>query len=129
MSATNQPNEVRLVQSAALLTLNSLVDKSFGCSICIDSYTDPYAIPACLHRFCGACVKESIQRCGNACPACRARIASRRDLRKDHLLGNIVSEVLAVRLSPCNADFFCITVLLNLCTDDTDFVLQSDGQS
>ena len=94
MSATNPPNQSRLVhhQSAALSTLNSLVDKSFICSICLGTFKGPNLIPKCLHHFCDTCIKESIQQCSKECPACRARIASRRDLRKDHLLQDIVSE-------------------------------------
>jgi hypothetical protein len=47
MSTTNnQPNQSLVArQSATLSTLNSLVDNHFECSICIDSYTDPHAIP------------------------------------------------------------------------------------
>jgi len=87
MSATNQPNQSRLmVQSAALSTLN------FKCSICLGTFKGPNVIPACLHHFCDTCIKDSIQRCGNVCPACRAKIACRRDLRKDRLLEDIVSE-------------------------------------
>jgi len=53
MSATNQPNQSRLVQSAALSTLNSLVvDNHFECSICLDAFEGPNVIPECLHRFC-----------------------------------------------------------------------------
>mmetsp|Transcript_17923 Transcript_17923/g.26667 ORF Transcript_17923/g.26667 Transcript_17923/m.26667 type:complete len:80 (+) Transcript_17923:306-545(+) len=70
MSAPNKHNHLAL----ALSTLTFLVDKSFECSICLDTYTDPHVIAECLHRFCGACVKESIQKCGATCKTCRARI-------------------------------------------------------
>ena len=97
MSATNQPNRTRLVQSAALSTLNSLVDNHFESSICFDTFEGPNVIPECLHRFCDTtCInddKKSIQRCrGAECPTCRARITSGRYLRKDQLLEDIVSE-------------------------------------
>jgi len=94
MPATSQPNQSRLVvvQSTALSTLNSLVDNHFKCSICLDTIEGPNVIPECLHRFCDTCINKSIQRCGARCPTCRARITSRRDLRKDQLVGDIVSE-------------------------------------
>jgi len=98
MSASNQSNNSRLVvvQSAALSTLNSLVDNRFECSICLDTTTfegPNVLIPECLlHRFCDTCIKKSIQRCGAECPTCRARITSKKDLRKDQLLEDIVSE-------------------------------------
>jgi hypothetical protein len=74
----------------ALTTLTSLVDNSFECSICLDTYSDPYVIPECLHRFCGACVKESIRKCGAECPKCRARITTKRGLRQDKELQDMV---------------------------------------
>ena len=81
MSVTNQPNQSRLrvVQSAALSTLNLLVDNHFKCAICLDTFKGPNVILECLHRFCDTCIKKSIQRCGAECHACRARITSRRD--------------------------------------------------
>ena len=104
MSATNQPNQSRLrvVQSAALSTLNSLVDNHFKCAICLDTFEGPNVIPECLHRFCDTCIKKSIQRCTEC--TCRARITSRRDLRKDQLLENIVSE------KRCGCCLYCLVV-------------------
>ena len=87
MSKCSTVNHLRL----ALTTLTSLVDNSFECYICLDTYSDPYVIPECLHRFCGACVKESVRTCGPECPTCRARITSRRDLRKDTEMQSMVS--------------------------------------
>jgi len=107
MSATtNQPNQSRILQSTALSTLISLVvHNHFECVICLDtaSFGGPNVIPECLHCFCDTCIKKSIQRCGVECPTCRARIASRRDLRKDQLVEDIVSEKKCV-------DCSCLTV-------------------
>ena len=75
----------------ALSKLTSLVDNNFGCSICLDTFSDPHVIPECLHRFCGACVKESIWECGAECPTYRARIAAKRGLRKDKDLQDIMA--------------------------------------
>ena len=95
MPAPNDTNTDHL--SLALSTLGTLVD-SFECSICLDTYTDPYVIPECLHRFCGACIKESIGKCGAECPTCRARITTKRGLRKDKQLQDMVSELRLPRL-------------------------------
>jgi len=95
MSATNQPpHQSRLLQSTSLSTLNSLVDNHFESAICLNhALKGPNAmLPECLHRFCDTCIKNSIQQCGIECPTWRARITSRRDLRKDQLVGDIVSE-------------------------------------
>ena len=79
--------------TAALSSLTSLVDDSFECSICLDTYSDPNVIPECLHRFCGACVKESIRKCGAECPICRVGMDTKRGgLRRDKDLQDMVSE-------------------------------------
>jgi E3 ubiquitin-protein ligase RNF1/2 len=77
--------------TAALGTLKALVDNNFECSICLDTYTNPHVVPECLHRFCGACIKESIRQCGPECPSCRARLTTKRGLRKDNELLEMVS--------------------------------------
>ena len=78
--------------NSALSKLTSLVDNNFECSICLDTFSDPHVTPECLHRFCGGCVKESIRKCGAECPKCRARITTKRGLRKDKELQDMVSE-------------------------------------
>ncbi len=97
MSGQNTASNDRL--KLALSTLTSLVENNFECSICLDTYSDPHVIPECLRRFCGACVKESIRKCGVECPACRARIITRRGLRKDNDFQDMVSGWLLVMLS------------------------------
>ena len=90
MAAQNSTSNDHL--NSALSKLTPLVDNHFECGICLDSYSDPHVIPECLHRFCGACVKESIRKCGAKCPKCRARITTKRGLRKDKKLQEMVSE-------------------------------------
>jgi hypothetical protein len=87
----------------ALSTLTSLFDNNFECSICLDTFSDPHVIPECLHRFCGACVKESIRKCGAECPTCRARITTKRGLRKDNEFQDMVSDSHTVMLSVSQA--------------------------
>lgn len=91
--------------TAALSSLTSLVDDSFECSICLDTYSDPSVIPECLHRFCGACVKESIRKCGSECPICRVKMATKRGgLRRDKDLQDMVSgEQLIIIVSAATA--------------------------
>jgi len=91
MSAQTQNNTSNDHLKLALSTLTSLVDNDFECSICLDTFSDPHVIPECLHRFCGACVKESIRKCGAECPTCRARITTKRGLRKDNYMQDMVS--------------------------------------
>ena len=91
MSAQTQNTTSNDHLKLALSTLTSLVDNDFECSICLDTFSDPHVIPECLHRFCGACVKESIRKCGAECPTCRARITTKRGLRKDNYMQDMVS--------------------------------------
>jgi E3 ubiquitin-protein ligase RNF1/2 len=89
MSAQNITSNDHL--NSALSTLTSLVYNNFKCSIYLDTFADPHVIPECLHRFCGACVKESIRKCGAERPKCRARITTKRGLRKDNDFQDMVS--------------------------------------
>jgi hypothetical protein len=86
--ATDQQNHLQ----EALSTLESLFDDHFECAICLETFSSPNVIPDCLHRFCNACIKGSIQRCGNECPTCKAKITiSKRCVKKDQLLEDVVS--------------------------------------
>jgi E3 ubiquitin-protein ligase RNF1/2 len=63
----------------------------FICPVCLDLLSDSHVAPECLHHFCGDCIKESLHRCKNECPACRSSICTRRSLRKDKSFDLIVS--------------------------------------
>ena len=71
--------------------LKDLVRDDFQCPVCLDTFADTHVNPECLHRFCGDCIKESLTRCKNECPACRVHIPTKRTLRKDKQFDNIVS--------------------------------------
>ena len=77
--------------SSAIELLKGLVEEEFECAVCLDICTDSHVIPECLHRFCGVCIKESLRKCNNECPTCRAHVTTRRDLRKDTKFDTIVS--------------------------------------
>lgn len=63
----------------------------FVCPVCLDFLSNAHVAPECLHHFCGNCIKESLHRCKNECPSCRARISTRRSLRHDKSYDLIVS--------------------------------------
>lgn len=73
--------------------LREELKKELECSICFDTFENPYMIPECCHRFCKHCIEESLARSGKQCPLCRCNVTSKRVLRKDELIGRI-SEVL-----------------------------------
>lgn len=63
------------------------------CPICFETLKDPYIIPECTHRFCHGCITKALDTSGNECPFCRGRVTSRRALRKDELVGNLIREM------------------------------------
>jgi len=77
----------------AIELLKAMVEE-FECSICLDHLTNTQISPACLHRFCGDCIKESLRKCNNECPTCRVHIPTKRTLRKDDQFDHIVSALL-----------------------------------
>ena len=114
MSAQTQNTTSNDHLKLALSKLTSLVDNNFECCICLDTFSDPHVIPECLHRFCGACVKESIRKCGAECPMCRARITTKRGLRKDNYLQDMVSDCdcdCDWRLASSFSDAECLLVI------------------
>ena len=66
--------------------------QDFKCAICLEIVTDPHIIPECCHRFCGSCIKESIQW-HNECPTCREYVSTKRSLRKDELIGKLLDRL------------------------------------
>ena len=112
-SLQTRPNHLP-VHSAALSTLNTLSANHFECSICLGTFKVPNVIPECLHRFCDACIKESIHKCGTECPACRTKITSRRDLRKDKLVGDIVSQVKSSQVKSSQVNISCSSFVVRL---------------
>jgi len=77
--------------SSALFNLKtSILKDEMRCSICLETYTDPHVLPECMHRFCKACVKNALRKCGNECPICRTRVTTSRDLRRDEQTQNVV---------------------------------------
>lgn len=53
------------------------------CPICLESQSEPYVVPDCLHRFCKECIETSLRKCKNECPQCRIFVSTRRGLRPD----------------------------------------------
>ena len=91
------PNVVDSSAHKALELLKALVRDEVECPVCLDNCTDTYINPACLHRFCGDCIKERLHKCNNECPSCRIHIPTKRTLLvKDTQFDNIVSYLLSM---------------------------------
>lgn len=86
---------VRPKIQAAVQKLDKVVgDTSFECAVCLDTIKDAHILRTCLHRFCGACIKESLRMCSNECPKCREPIPTPdRQLTKDHNFDSLVSSL------------------------------------
>ena len=67
------------------------VKKLIQCPICLETITDAYCYPDCVHHFCGTCIKQSLQDCNHECPICRKEILTPRALRKDQEFDDLVS--------------------------------------
>jgi len=54
---------------------------------------NPTNVKLCLHRFCGDCIEKYI-RVKKECPTCRVAIGSRRFLRTDKKMGEIIAKLI-----------------------------------
>ncbi|XP_078497864.1 E3 ubiquitin-protein ligase TRIM39-like [Lissotriton helveticus] len=84
---------------AAAAQLGNLQEEA-TCSICLEYFTDPVMID-CGHNFCRSCITQSWEgRDGNfPCPQCR-EISSRKNLRPNRLVGNMVEIAKQLHLPP-----------------------------
>ncbi|XP_069809620.1 E3 ubiquitin/ISG15 ligase TRIM25-like isoform X2 [Dendropsophus ebraccatus] len=69
------------------------------CSICLSLFTTPVSLP-CGHNFCSQCLDLSwkgVEDTQYSCPQCRYVFSTKPELRKNTLLSNLVSQVIAAR--------------------------------
>uniref|UniRef100_A0A8C4T8A6 E3 ubiquitin/ISG15 ligase TRIM25-like n=1 Tax=Erpetoichthys calabaricus TaxID=27687 RepID=A0A8C4T8A6_ERPCA len=72
----------------------------FTCSVCLDTLTDPVAIP-CGHSFCLKCLMDcwdQSQEC--SCPQCRHTFMLRPELNRNTLLNEVIKKLKKTTLSP-----------------------------
>ncbi|GFH49668.1 hypothetical protein CTEN210_06144 [Chaetoceros tenuissimus] len=72
-----------------ITSLKNELKAELECPVCLDTYDNPYMVADCGHRFCKCCIEDAIAKSGKECPLCRARVTSKRGLRKDELIGRI----------------------------------------
>ena len=60
------------------------------CPVCLEIMQDPVNVKTCLHKFCNKCIERFIRVEKKECPICRTSIGSRRLLRKDNKLREII---------------------------------------
>lgn len=61
--------------------LNDQLSLLFECPICVETYRDPRLLPACMHTFCRACIRQLAltaltedSPAGVTCPLCRSTV-------------------------------------------------------
>eukprot|EP00049_Salpingoeca_infusionum_P002893 m.61076 g.61076 ORF g.61076 m.61076 type:complete len:290 (+) comp11846_c0_seq2:75-944(+) len=68
------------------------LDALLVCPICLD-LMEATSTTSCLHRFCTACITNSIGHGNKECPTCRAALPSRRSLRPDPNFDRIIAQI------------------------------------
>ncbi|KAJ4921845.1 hypothetical protein JOQ06_021668 [Pogonophryne albipinna] len=69
-----------------------LTENQFLCSICLDVFTDPVAIP-CGHNFCKACISEHWDRnVSSQCPNCKEVFNIKPELRVNTLISELAAQ-------------------------------------
>jgi hypothetical protein len=77
--------------TSSLRLLSTIIADEFQCEVCYGTLSDPLINPGCGHRYCTACIRDSLVRCGNTCPKCRDYIESYSSLRRDLNFEGLVS--------------------------------------
>jgi hypothetical protein len=85
---------MKLTFSSVLASLKKFLEEEFECAICLETCTDTLVNPECNHRFCGKCIKESLNKCNHECPTCGVPIPTYRTCRRDPQFDHIVSTVM-----------------------------------
>lgn len=69
-------------------TLEGIISEDMKCPICLGTIDVTLTVTTCLHRFCTECLERSLRvnlgpKDHHDCPACRAKMASRRASKRD----------------------------------------------
>lgn len=65
--------------------------RDLRCPICFDLLRNTVTPTDCLHRFCEECITTALRKCNKECPICRTKVTSRRSLRRDHRIDNLIA--------------------------------------
>lgn len=74
---------------------DNIINEELKCPICLGTIEKTFTVSACLHRFCSDCLQRSLrvdlgQKSHHECPACRAKMASRRDARPNPKFDEVI---------------------------------------
>ncbi|CDW83057.1 zinc finger (c3hc4 ring finger) [Stylonychia lemnae] len=65
------------------------------CPVCFDVFKQPDNVRPCLHKYCHNCIELYNRKVKKECPECRHPIGSRRQLRSDYKINNIISALIS----------------------------------
>lgn len=65
-------------------------------------YVRPFNVMDCLHKFCQKCIEDYNRKYNKVCPQCRTPILSRRHLRVDERVQNIICKLISGPVSYFN---------------------------
>lgn len=70
--------------------VEKIIKEILRCRICLDIYDEPVNNKDCLHQFCKKCIEEYIRKIKRECAICRKEIETRRVLREDTKIKDII---------------------------------------
>ena len=70
--------------------VEKIIKEILRCRICLDIYDEPVNNKDCLHQFCKKCIEEYIRKFKRECVICRKEIETRRVLREDNKIKEII---------------------------------------
>ena len=71
-----------------------LIKERLLCPICTDVFKNPYNVRQCGHKFCQTCIEDFNRLYKKECPSCRTNIGSRRSLRRDTVLTELLGKLI-----------------------------------
>eukprot|EP00981_Chlorochromonas_danica_P009920 scaffold2913_cov181-Ochromonas_danica.AAC.14 len=90
--ALNSPTMLTIPLSA----ITNIIEEDMKCPICLGTIDTTSSVTTCLHRFCSKCLERSLRvdlgpKGHHDCPACRAKMASRRSSKRDVRFDNLIT--------------------------------------
>ena len=100
--------------------IHTELERLIECSICLDTFTDPVALP-CMHTFCAKCIKQYVDTSDNDedetrkfnCPTCRRHVdipeGGAERLPKNLFVNNLKEVIASTKLTQSNCEY-CVAL-------------------
>jgi len=90
-----KPHE--LLHDEELLISPKSLQSELTCPICLDLLRNTRTTKECLHRFCCDCIETALRSGNKECPTCRKKLISKRCLRRDQNIDELISKLFPIR--------------------------------